>query len=190
MRNIQGWGAVIVGVLLLFNVFNIVNVFGLAIGMAAMVAATLHFFTRLKERRFSINSVLVGAFGVALVLNREAALQSSMRMLAVLAIIIGASNMIQYRRRRIVEEQVRFGGGTATVIVGITLLIVPGLPFTLLRIVGSLLFIGYGLLRLNAKTVPFTSFTWNETVRKSMGNRVSDRPDVIDVDAEDVTPKK
>lgn len=190
MRKFQGWAALIIGVLLLFNVFDVASVFGLAIGMAAMVAATLTFFTRLKGRRFSINSVLVGAFGIALVLNREAALQSSMRMLAVLAIIIGASNMMQYRRRRIVEEHVRFGGGAATVIVGITLLIFPGLPFTLLRIVVAFLAIGYGFLRLNAKAVPFTSFTWNQTVQRSMGNQFIKQDDIIDVEAEETTTKK
>lgn len=190
MRKLQGFGALILGVLLLFNVFNIVNVFGLAIGMTAMVAATLTFFTRLKERRFSINSILVGAFGIAVVLNREAALQSSMRMLAVLVIIIGASNMIQYRRRRVTIENFRFIGGAVTVIVGLTLLVFPGLPFTLLRIILSLLLIGFGFLRLNAKVVPFSSFTWNETVLRSMGQQISDRPDVIDVEAEETTTKK
>lgn len=190
MRYIQGWGAVIVGVLLLFNVFNIVNVFGLAIGMAAMVAATLSFFTQLKERRFSINSILVGVFGVALVLNREAALRGLTQLIAFLIIGIGVSNVIQHRRRRVNEENIRFIGGVATIVVGALLLVFPSFPITLLRVGLSLVLILFGFLRLNAQVIPVSSFTWNETVRRSMGNRVTDRPDVIDVDAEDVTPKK
>jgi uncharacterized membrane protein HdeD (DUF308 family) len=190
MRKLQGFGALIVGVLLLFNAFDIVNVFGLAIGMTAMIAATLNFFTQLKDRRFSINSILVGAFGVALVLNRETALQSLMQLIAFLVIGIGLSNMIQYRRRRVTEENIRFIGGAVTIIVGLILLVFPGFPFTLLRIILALLLIGFGFFRLNAKVVSFNSYTWNETVFRSMGKQVSDRPDVIDVEAEETTTKK
>ena len=190
MRQVQGWGALIVGILLLFNVFDVVNVFVLAMGMAAMIAATLSFFTRLKDGRFSINSILVGMFGIALVLNREVALQSLMQLISILVIVIGASNMLQYRRRRTELEHMRFVGGGATIIIGITLLLFPGLPFTLLRVVLSLLLIGFGILRLNARVIPMSTFTWNETVRRSMGNRISNPDDVIDVEAEDTTPKK
>lgn len=190
MRIIQGWGALILGVLILLNVVNIVNVFAVALAMAAIVAATFGVVTSLQQRRLSVNSILLGLFGLAVILNQETALQSISQLLGILVVSIGVSTMIQHRRRRIPAEQLRFGAGGATLITGIVILLFPGLPFTLLRIVLSIGLIGYGLFRLNATVIPITKFTWNETVRRTMNSSAHHHDDVIDVDAEDTTLKK
>jgi uncharacterized membrane protein HdeD (DUF308 family) len=190
MRLLQGWGALTLGVLFLFNLFNVVEVFSLAIGVSAMVLATLTFLNRLQERRFSINALLLGVFGVALVLNREEALQSVMQLLALLIVGIGTSNLIQARRRRVVSENTRFLMGAGTVVLGVLLFVFPGLPLTLLRLGFSIALIGYGLLRLNTQVVPFATNTWNETIRRTMNAGASSPSDVIDVDAEERPPKK
>jgi uncharacterized membrane protein HdeD (DUF308 family) len=190
MRLLQGWGALILGVLFLFNLFNVLEVFSLAIGVTAMVLATLTFFNRLQERRFSINAILLGVFGVALMLNREEALQSVMQFLALLLMGIGTSNLIQARRRRVVSENIRFLSGGGTVVAGLLLFVFPGLPLALLRLVFSIALIGYGLLRLNTRVVPFATQTWNETIRRTMNAGASSPSDVIDVDAEERPPKK
>ena len=185
MRVVQGWGAVILGVLFLLNLFNVVEVFSLAIGVTAMVLATLTFFNRLQERRFSINAILFGVFGVALVLNREEALQSVIQLLALLLVGIGTSNLIQARRRRVVSENIRFLSGGGTVVAGLLLFVFPGFPLTLLRLVFSFALIGYGLLRLNSRVVPFATQSWNETIRRSMTNDGSSPSDIIDVEADE-----
>jgi uncharacterized membrane protein HdeD (DUF308 family) len=190
MRLLQGWGALILGVLFLFNWFNVIDVFSLALGVTAMVMATLTFFNRLQEKRFSMNAILLAVFGVALVLNRAEALQSVMQLLAALLLGIGTSNLIQARRRRVASEQTRFLMGGATVVVGLVLLVFPGFPLILLRTVFSVALIGYGLLRLNTQVVPFATNTWNETIRRSMNDRAAPRSDVIDVDAKERPPKK
>jgi uncharacterized membrane protein HdeD (DUF308 family) len=190
MRTIQGWGALILGVLILLNVFNIVNVLAFALAMAAIVAAAFGLITSIQQRRLSVNSLLLGLFGVAVILNQETALQSISQLLGILVISIGVSTMIQHRRRRIPAEQMRFAVGGATLIAGVTMLMFPGLPFVLLRVVVSMGLIGYGLFRLNANVIPITSVTWNETIRRSMNPTLHQRDDVIDVDAEEVPPKK
>jgi uncharacterized membrane protein HdeD (DUF308 family) len=113
-----------------------------------------------------------------------------MQFLALLLMGIGTSNLIQARRRRVVSENIRFLSGGGTVVAGLLLFVFPGLPLALLRLVFSIALIGYGLLRLNTRVVPFATQTWNETIRRTMNAGASSPSDVIDVDAEERPPKK
>lgn len=190
MKQLVGWGAILLGVLIILNVLNVMSVISLALGVAALVAATLSFVTRLQAGRFSINSVLVALLGVALMFNREATLLTLTQVLAVILGAIGLSNLWQYRRRRFPREQARFVGGVVVLSTAGLLLLFPGLPLALLRIGLGIGLIGYGAFRLAAKTVVFQQFTWNETIRRSMEEGTKQNPDIIDVEVDDDSDKK
>lgn len=189
MKLLVGWGAILLGVLIILNVLNVMSVISLALGVAALVAATLSFITRLQAGRFSINSVLVALLGVALILNREATLQTLTQVLAVIIGAIGLSNLWQYRRRRFPREQARFLGGVVVLATAGLLLLFPGLPLALLRVVIGLGLIAVGAFRLAAKTVVFQQFTWNETIRRYMEEDSNQHPDIIDVEVDDDSNK-
>jgi uncharacterized membrane protein HdeD (DUF308 family) len=190
MKPLLGWGAILLGGLIILNVLNVMSVISLALGVAALVAATMSFVTRLQAGRFSINSVLVALLGLALILNREATLQTLTQVLAVIMGAIGLSNLWQYRRRRFPREQARFLGGVGVLSFAGLLLLFPGLPLTLLRIVIGLGLMMYGAFRLAAKTVVFQQFTWNETIRRYMEEDTKQHPDIIDVEVDDESNKK
>lgn len=190
MKQLVGWGAILLGVLIILNVLNVMSVISLALGVAALVAATLSFVTRLQAGRFSINSVLVALLGVALMFNLEATLLTLTQVLAVILGAIGLSNLWQYRRRRFPREQARFVGGVVVLSTAGLLLLFPGLPLALLRIGLGIGLIGYGAFRLAAKTVVFQQFTWNETIRRSMEEGTKQNPDIIDVEVDDDSDKK
>ena len=190
MKQLVGWGAILLGVLIILNVLNVMSVISMALGVAALVAATLSFVTRLQAGRFSINSVLVALLGVALMFNREATLLTLTQVLAVILGAIGLSNLWQYRRRRFPREQARFVGGVVVLSTAGLLLLFPGLPLALLRIGLGIGLIGYGAFRLAAKTVVFQQFTWNETIRRSMEEGTKQNPDIIDVEVDDDSDKK
>jgi uncharacterized membrane protein HdeD (DUF308 family) len=190
MKKLQGWAAIILGGLVLFNIFNIMSVISLALGVAAIVAATVSFVTRLRAGRFSINSLLVASLGLALVLNQEATLQSLVQVLALIIAAIGVSNLWQYRRRLFPREQARFAIGALAVTGAVVLLLFPGFPLTLIRILMGLGLLGYGALRLATKTVVLQQFTWNETIRKYMEDDQIQDPNIIDVEVEEDSSKK
>jgi uncharacterized membrane protein HdeD (DUF308 family) len=190
MKKLQGWAAIILGGLVLFNLFNIMSVISLALGVAAIVAATVSFVTRLRAGRFSINSLLVASLGLALVLNQEATLQSLVQVLALIIAAIGVSNLWQYRRRLFPREQARFAIGALAVTGAVVLLLFPGFPLTLIRILMGLGLLGYGALRLATKTVVLQQFTWNETIRKYMEDDQIQDPNIIDVEVEEDSSKK
>lgn len=190
MKQLLGWGSILLGVFIVFNVLNVMSVISLALGVAALVAATLSFITRLQAGRFSLNSLLVAVLGVALILNREATLQTLSQFLAVIIGAIGVSNIWQHRRRRLPREQARYNGGIVILLAAILLLVFPGLPLALIRIVVGLGLIAYGAFRLTAKTVVFQSFTWNEMIRRSMQEDARQTPDIIDVEVDDDSDKK
>ena len=190
MKKLIAWASIILGGLVLINIFNIMSVISLGLGIAAIVAATMSFVTAIKAGRFSINSLLVAALGVALVLNQEATLQSLVQVLALIIGAIGVSNMWQYRRRLFPREQARFAIGITVLVGAVMLLVFPGLPLALIRILIGLGLIGYGVLQLATKTVIFQQFTWNETIRKYMENEQVQDPNIIDVEVEDDSDKK
>ena len=190
MKKLLGWAAIILGGLVLFNIFNIMSVISLALGVAAIVAATVSFVTRLRAGRFSINSLLVASLGLALVLNQEATLQSLVQVLALIIAAIGVSNLWQYRRRLFPREQARFAIGALAVTGAVVLLLFPGFPLTLIRILMGLGLLGYGALRLATKTVVLQQFTWNETIRKYMEDDQIQDPNIIDVEVEEDSSKK
>jgi uncharacterized membrane protein HdeD (DUF308 family) len=189
MRRIQGFGAIVLGGLLLFNVANIVSLFSLALGVALLVGATLTFLVRLQERQLSFNSILVALMGVALVLNRDAALQGVAQLIALFMVLIGTANLWQFRRRRVPQESLRFNGGILLVVLGGVLFLFPGLPFAILRVVLALGLIFFGITRLHPRGVMVQSFTWNEWIRRQNQGDPHPAPDVIDVEVEDVDEK-
>jgi hypothetical protein len=190
MKKLIAWTSIILGGLVLFNILNVMSVISLGLGIAAIVTATMSFVTALKAGRFSMNSVLVAALGVALVLNQEATLQSLVQIAALIIGGIGALNVWQYRRRLFPREQARFAMGIAILVGAGFLLLFPGLPFTIIRILIGLGLIGYGVLQLSAKTVVFQQFTWNETIRKYMDTEQAQDPNIIDVEVEEDSAKK
>ena len=190
MKKLLGWASIILGILVLLNILNIMSVISLGLGIAAIVGATVSFVTALKAGRFSMNSVLVAALGVALVLNQEATLQSLVQIAALIIGGIGALNVWQFRRRLFPREQARFAMGVAIMVGAGFLLLFPGLPLAIIRVLIGIGLIGYGVLQLSTKTVVFQQFTWNETVRKYMENEQAQDPNIIDVEVEDDSDKK
>ena len=190
MKKLIGWVSIIVGGLVLFNILNIMSVISLGLGIAAIVMATMSFVTALRAGRFSMNSLLVAALGLALVLNQEATLQSLVQIAALIIGGIGALNIWQYRRRLFPREQARFAMGVVILVGAGFLLLFPGLPFVIIRILIGMGLIGYGVLQLSAKSIVFQQFTWNETIRKYMENEPVHDPNVIDVEVDDDSSKK
>jgi len=190
MKKLIAWASIILGGLVLLNIFNIMSVISLGLGIAAIVAATMSFVMAIKAGRFSMNSILVAALGVALVLNQEATLQSLVQIAALIIGGIGALNVWQFRRRLFPREQARFAMGVVIMVGAGFLLLFPGLPFAIVRVLIGIGLIGYGVLQLATKTVIFQQFTWNETIRKYMENEQVQDPNIIDVEVEDDSDKK
>jgi len=190
MKKLFGWASIILGGLILFNILNIMSVISLGLGIAVIVAATMSFVTAIKAGRVSINSLLVAALGVALVLNQEATLQSLVQVLALIVGAIGVSNIWQYRRRLFPREQLRFAMGISILMVAVVLLVFPGLPLALIRILIGLGLMAYGALQLASKNIILQRFTWNETIRKYMENDQVQDPNIIDVEVEEESDKK
>jgi hypothetical protein len=190
MKKLIGWASIILGILVLLNILNIMSVISLGLGIAAIVGATISFMTALKAGRFSMNSVLVAALGVALVLNQEATLQSLVQIAALIIGGIGALNVWQFRRRLFPREQARFAMGVAIMVGAGFLLLFPGLPLAIIRVLIGIGLIGYGVVQLSTKTVIFQQFTWNETIRKYMETEQAQDPNIIDVEVEDDSDKK
>jgi hypothetical protein len=190
MKKLIGWASIILGILVLLNILNIMSVISLGLGIAAIVGATISFLTALKAGRFSMNSILVAALGVALVLNQEATLQSLVQIAALIIGGIGALNVWQFRRRLFPREQARFAMGVAIMVGAGFLLLFPGLPLAIIRVLIGIGLIGYGVVQLSTKTVIFQQFTWNETIRKYMETEQAQDPNIIDVEVEDDSDKK
>jgi len=190
MKKLIGWASIILGIVVLLNILNIMSVISLGLGIAAIVGATISFMTALKAGRFSMNSVLVAALGVALVLNQEATLQSLVQIAALIIGGIGALNVWQFRRRLFPREQARFAMGVAIMVGAGFLLLFPGLPLAIIRVLIGIGLIGYGVVQLSTKTVIFQQFTWNETIRKYMETEQAQDPNIIDVEVEDDSDKK
>ena len=176
-KKIDGIIALVLGIVILIFPFTVFNIMAFIIGIILIIAGAKRFYEKLqaKSKRI-VNSLLMIAIGVVLVFFNQFSRNVLGYLVGGLFIYNGILRLVKYNKVKTPMNKSLASAGIVAMVIGVVVVIFPGIIIIAFNTLIALLLIGYGVLRLFIK--------FNFAGKMSKFKNELDDDQVVDVDSE------
>ncbi len=177
MKKIDGIIALVLGIIILIFPFTVFNIIAFIIGIVLIITGSKRFHEKLRAKsKRIVNSLLMVAIGVVLVFFNPLSRNVLGYLVGGMFIYNGILRLVKYNKIKTPMNKSLASAGIIAMLVGVVIVIFPGIIIIAFNTLIALLLIGYGVLRLFIK--------FNFAGKMSKFKNELDDDQVVDVDSE------